>query len=60
MIEIFLTNIIRELGATGVLIIGLYVILYKPLRDSAGSLKIINEELGQIYKLLKRAIEDKK
>jgi len=60
MVELFLTNLIRELGATGCLILGLYWILFKPMRESARSLKTINEELGQIYQLLKKALEEKK
>lgn len=60
MIEIFLTNLIRELGATGVLIVGLYLILYKPIRKSAESLAIINQELGEIIGLLRTALKEKK
>jgi RNA-binding protein YhbY len=53
MIERILKKIIEELGATGVLVIGLCVILYDPLRQMASSLKIINGELGQIVAILK-------
>lgn len=57
MIELIMINIIKELGATGVLILGLYWILYKPLRESAKSLSTINEELGELLKIVKKQTE---
>ena len=55
MIERILKKIIEELGATGVLVIGLCVILYDPLRQMAHSLQMINGELGEIIQILKVA-----
>jgi len=52
MIEIFFEKLIEELGATGILVIGLYFILYRPLNSMAKHLKTINDELGQILRLL--------
>ena len=52
MIELFFGKLINELGATGLLVIGLYFILYKPLRSMAYHLRIINHELGQLIKLI--------
>lgn len=53
MIEDFCAKLINELGATGVLVVGLIWILYLPLRQISKSLEIINEELGQIRDILK-------
>ena len=52
MIKLFLGSLIEELGATGVLVVGLYFILYRPLNSMALHLKVINEELGQILEIM--------
>ena len=52
MIELFFEKLIEELGATGLLVIGLYFILYRPLNATQCHLKKINEELGEIIKLM--------
>lgn len=52
MIERFVEKLIEELGATGLLVVGLYFVLHKPLCDIAKHLRMINHELGAIYKLL--------
>ena len=52
MIERFLEKLIEELGATGLLVIGLYFILYRPLNSMARHIHKINDELGKIYKLM--------
>ena len=52
MIEIFFEKLIEELGATGILVIGLYFILYRPLNAAQCHLKKINEELGQILEVI--------
>lgn len=54
MIESFLEKIIEELGATGVLVVGLYWILHKPLNSMARHLKTINDELGHLIRLIAR------
>jgi len=53
MIEQFLDSLVNELGATGLLVIGLYWILGQPLKAMAKSLKVINGEIGQIRDLIK-------
>jgi len=60
MIQKFLEALIEELGAQGVLIIGLYWILYFPLRRIANSLDIVNKELGEIRDCIRAEIEDRK
>ena len=62
MIERLIQSIIEDLGATGLLVIGLYWLLWSPLRQIAASLKIINHELAQIAFSVKAEIEkeDKK
>ncbi len=57
MIEKFLDSLVKELGATGLLIIGLYWILYFPMRRIATSLDIVNKELGEIRDCIKKEIE---
>ncbi len=54
MIEKYLAVLIEELGTNGILLVGLYLLLYRPLQAMANSLKIINDELGQIIKILKK------
>lgn len=53
MIEHCIQTIIRDLGPTGLLIIGLYFVLSRPLSCMAASLKVINHELGEILLMLK-------
>ena len=53
MIERFLEKLIEELGATGILVIGLYFVLGRPLFVIAKHMTIINEEIGQIIQLIK-------
>ena len=53
MIETFFEKLIQELGATGILVIGLYWILHRPLERMAHSLRTINEELGKILDIYK-------
>jgi len=55
MIETFCEKLIEELGATGLLVIGLYFILYRPLNSMAKNIRNINHELGEIISLLKDA-----
>lgn len=52
MIELFFGKLIEELGATGLLVIGLYFILYRPLNSMAIHLKIINEEISKFIELM--------
>jgi len=47
MIEKILILIIQELGPTGLLICGLYLILGKHLKKISHHTQIINEELGE-------------
>jgi len=56
MIEKFMTAVIQELGATGVLLLGLTIIFFHVAREISGPLKIINGEIGEIRDLLKEAI----
>ena len=55
MIERFCEKLIAELGTNGILIIGLYWLLYNPLKKIAGHLEIINKELGEIRDIIKRS-----
>ena len=57
MIECFFEKLIEELGATGMLVIGLYFILYRPLSSMAKHIKKINDELGEIITLMKDGIK---
>lgn len=54
MIELFCKQIIDNLGAQGLLVVGLYGLLYRPLNRMAKSLGVINYELGKIIKLLEK------
>jgi len=54
MIERFFEKLINELGANGLLIIGLYFALYRPLNSMSKHVKKINEELGELLRLLGR------
>jgi len=53
MIELCIHQIVQDLGATGVLVVGLFLILHGPLKQMAKSLNIINHEIGEIKDLLK-------
>lgn len=53
MIELFFEKLIEELGATGLLVIGLYYILHKPLNIMAKHIRTINHELGDLVAFLK-------
>lgn len=57
MIETFIEKVIEELGATGLLVLGLYWILGKPLFKICNSLELINKELGEIRDCIKLDIE---
>lgn len=57
MIERFLEKLIEELGATGLLILGLYWILYQPLRQISKHMKKVNEELAEIRDCIKKEME---
>jgi len=54
MIEALLNKIITELGATGLLVVGLYFILNRPLASMAKHIETINHEIGEIIVLLKK------
>jgi hypothetical protein len=54
MIEKIIKQIIDNLGATGLLVVGLYFLLSRPLEKMARHLQTINEELGNILKLLEK------
>lgn len=54
MLEDIMKLIIEELGATGVLICGLYVILRRPLKKIAHHMEVINGEIGQVVQALTR------
>jgi len=58
MIEKFFEKLIGELGATGLLVIGLYWILYQPLRQIAKHMNNVNKELGEIRDCIKTEIKD--
>ena len=58
MIEQILEGLIKELGATGVLVIGLYAMLYRPLKSMSCHLGKINEELGELITMLKKEIKE--
>ena len=54
MLQNFIENIIKDLGPTGLLVIGLYFALGRPLTKMAKHLSRINDEIGQIITLLNR------
>lgn len=58
MIETFFKALIEELGATGVLLLGLTAIFFHVAREISGPLKTINREVGEIRDILK-ALETK-
>lgn len=53
MIELFLKSVIEELGATGILLLGLTIICFHVAREISTPLKTINREIGEIRDLLK-------
>lgn len=53
MFETFLKTAIDELGATGILVCGLYLLLYRPLTKIATHIQNINDELAELLKWLK-------
>lgn len=54
MIKTFLEALINELGATGLLVVGLYFILYRPLNSMSRNIAHINHELGEIVECVKK------
>ena len=58
--ERFLEKLIQELGATGILVIGLYFLLFKPLTLMQRHTKNITEEISKIYDIIIKDIEEKK
>jgi len=52
MIEKFFQILIKELGPTGLLVLGLYWALGRPLSSISSSLRTINHEIGEIIRLL--------
>ncbi len=56
MIERFFEKLIEELGATGLLVIGLYFILYRPLTSMSKHIRNINHEMTEVISLVKNAI----
>ena len=60
MIEQIIEKLINELGATGLLVIGLYWILFQPLRAIAKHMETVNKELGEIRDCIKADIKDSK
>ncbi len=56
MIENFMTAIIEELGATGIMLLGLTAIGFHVAREISRPLKVINHEIGEIRDLLKDLI----
>ncbi len=62
MIEKIMILIVQELGPTGLLICGLYLILGKHLKKISKHIQIINEELGEgksIMEEIKKILEKK-
>lgn len=55
MIERLCEQIIQELGATGLLVVGLYFFLYRPLGTMAKHLEQINNELGELIAIVKNS-----
>ena len=57
MIQETITKIIEDLGATGLLVVGLYWILYHPLRQISRHMENVNRELGEIRDCIKAEIK---
>ncbi len=55
IIETFLEKVIDELGATGVLVIGLYLFLSRPLTAISASLRKVDKRLCALMRLKERA-----
>ena len=55
MIEDFCKQIIQELGATGLLVVGLYFFLYRPLNKMANHIENINGELKVLIEIAKNS-----
>lgn len=53
MIEQVCHQIVTDLGPTGLLILGLFVVIGIPLRNISSHIAIINHEIGEIITLLK-------
>lgn len=56
MIESFFQALIKELGAVGLLVLGLAFIIYHATLKISTPLKTINGEIGEIRDLLKAAL----
>jgi len=56
MIEDFCTAVIKELGATGVMVLGLGWVLIKVGKELSKPLTVINHEIGEIRDLLKELL----
>lgn len=46
-------QIIKDLGPTGLLVVGLYFFMHKPLVNISRSIKKLNGELSEILAILK-------
>lgn len=53
MIEKIITKIIQDLGPTGLLVLGLYFVIGRYLKDMTTHISKINDEVGEIKNLLK-------
>jgi len=60
LIEQWVQIIVKDLGPTGLLVLGLYFSFGRYLKSACDSLKVINGELGEIRDLLKLCIEVEK
>lgn len=58
MIERIIEKLVNELGATGLLVVGLYWILYQPLRQISRHMGNVNKELGEIRDCIKAEIKN--
>ena len=56
MLETFFKALIDELGATGILLLGLAGIAFHTTREISRPLKTINHEIGEIRDMLKEAL----
>lgn len=52
MLERIFENIIEELGVPGLLTVGLYFMLYRPLSSMSRHLRTINDELHELLTIL--------
>lgn len=60
MIEKFVQSVIQELGATGLLLLGICVVGFHVAKEISRPLKTINEEIGQIRDILKEILSSQK